>query len=49
MMQIIYVVMELNYPEPWEKGKIQSFNILNAIVHKKSDEFITMQKAIDAL
>ena len=24
MMQIIYVVMELNYPEPWEKGKIQS-------------------------
>ena len=19
-----YVVMELNYPEPWEKGKIQS-------------------------
>ena len=21
MVQSIYVVMELNYPEPWEKGK----------------------------
>ena len=31
MVQSIYVVMELNYPEPWEKGKSNHILLIELI------------------
>ena len=31
MMQTIFVVMELNYPEPWEKGKFNHILLIELI------------------
>lgn len=31
MLQTIYVVIELNYPEPWEKGKSNHILLIELI------------------